>query len=64
MSASAIHYGNPHRSSSSYVLSGHSGLPIVLTYYRLRFSTAIRKILFLGQDPSTSKGLLSYLKIF
>ena len=63
MSESAIHYGNPHRSTSSYVLSGHSGLPFVLTYYRLRFSVAIRKILFLGQDDSTPKGTVTDLYI-
>ena len=57
ISESAVHYGNPHRSTSSYVLSGHSGLPFVLTYYRLRFSVAIRKILFLGQDDTTPKGI-------
>ena len=56
MSPTSLFYGNPHKSTSSYPLSGHAGLPFILTYYRLRFSNAIRRILFLGQNDSTPKG--------
>ena len=58
MSENSVFYGNPHKSTSSYSLSGHAGLPFVLTYYRLRFSNAIRRILFLGQTETTPKGIM------
>ena len=57
MSTDAVYYGSPDLSSSSYLLSGYSGLPFVLSSYRLRFSIAIRKILMLGQMSDVPKGL-------
>ena len=47
-------------STDSYELTGYPGLPFVLTCYRLRFSTIMRKILMLGQLSETPKGNLSF----
>ena len=56
LSKTSVYYGSPGLSTDSYELSGYAGLPFVLTCYRLRFSTVIRKILMLGQMADTPKG--------
>ena len=52
----SVYYGSPGLSTSSYSLSGFSGLPFVLSCFRLRLSIAIRKILMLGQMSDVPKG--------
>ena len=64
VSNDGIYYGCPGLSTDSYLLSGYNGLPFVLSCFRLRFSTMIRKIMMLSQMPETSKGNLHFMLVY